>query len=180
MENLKWALFKSQVKSLVVPSARRREAEFAEAARADVQQGLVVAHDLVSRQRAALDDAWDTLSFRFTEAMIFSIELQFLWGVFHEVVANGPNFPTNGYDRILLHIISFLTRERRMTLEEARDHALGVQSLFNEADSLFDAVEQRGRLAYRHGGDRHFIDIVLALHQSGAKPNAYLHTHPST
>ena len=57
--------------------------------------------------------------------------------------------------------------------EQARDHALSVQSLFNKADKLFDAIEQRGRLAYKHGSDRHFIDIMLAVHQAGAKESAY-------
>ena len=173
MRNLRWALFKSELKSLLVPSARRREAQYADAARLDNERGLVIARDLVARQRASLDAAWETLGFRFNEPVIFSIELQFLWGVFHEAVASGPAFPTNGYDRILLHIISYLMRERAMTLEQARGHALGVKSLFNEADSLFDAIEQRGRLAYQNGGDRHFVDIVLALHRSGAKENAY-------
>jgi hypothetical protein len=180
MRGLRWALLKSELKSLIVPSARRREAQYADAARLDNERGLVIARDLVTRQRMALNAAWDTLGFRFKEDMIFSIELQFLWGVFYEVVANGPTFPTNGYDRILLHIISYLTREHDKTLEQARDHALGVQALFNEADSLFDAIEQRGRLAYKNGGDRHFIDIVLALHQSGAtKEDAYLRIPPA-
>lgn len=40
--------------------------------------------------------------------LMLSIELQFLWGFFHEFVHEYPNFPTSGYDRAKLHLIERL------------------------------------------------------------------------
>jgi hypothetical protein len=138
-----------------------------------VQQGLVVARDLVGRNHAALDAAWDTLGFRFRNDLLLSLELQFLWGVFCELVRKGPSFPTNGYDRVVLHLIYYLQREHGFPFEYAKRMVLSVQGLYNSADEVFDAVAGRGRTAYRDGGDHHFADIVLAFHKHGAGPDAY-------
>jgi hypothetical protein len=175
----RWFLLKTQFKDLVIPSARLRKATFSDAARASQAEALEVARKIVNQERASLGAAWDNLGFCFKEEVIFSLEIQFLWGVFYELVANGPSFPTNGYDRLLGHLIYFLVSERNKTFEEARDLALSIQSLYNEADPLFDAVQEMGRVAYSRatdgrGSDQYFIYIVSELHNSGFKPDGYL------
>lgn len=166
MRGLRWAILKSKLRATFTGDASGH-LEFGTAAGRSRLHAIVSARDLLGRQRAALDGAWDTLGFRLTDEIMRWIKVQFLWGVFYEVVADGPDFPTNGYDRLLLHVIDFLMKERGLTLEDARDTALRLQRMFNEADCLFDAIEQRGRLAYRHGSDQHFIEIALALHETG-------------
>jgi hypothetical protein len=173
MQGLNWVLLKSKVKHLVLPSYRRRKEKYGPAAEASVQRGLIVARDLVGRNRAAVDLAWDTLGFRFQEDMLLSLELQFLWGIFCELVSDGPSFPTNGYDRVLSLLMFYLHEERGFPLDYARVMALGTQKLFNSADELFDGIAKHGRAAYRNGGDQHFVNIVLALHQNGVRDDAY-------
>ena len=104
-------LFKTQ--RLHFPSLRRREAQYGDLAEATIHQGLTVGRHLVAQQRAALDAARNTLGFAVEDVTISSIEVQFLWGVYYELVADGPEFPTNGYDRILLHIINYLRARSR-------------------------------------------------------------------
>ncbi|MCC8951113.1 hypothetical protein H8A97_40195 [Bradyrhizobium sp. Arg62] len=128
---------------------------------------------MVARQYDALNSTWETLGFRFIDETLRWIELQFLWGIFHEAIANGPTFPTNGYDRIVLCLIDFLINERGLDMPDAKATALQINKMFNEADCLFDSIEARGRSAYRTGSHRHFVDIVLALHDSGASREAY-------
>ena len=163
---LRWAFFKSKIKALVVPSAARQEAQYADLAQASLQHALAVGRGLVTKQRAALEAARDTLGLTVHDVPIVSIEVQFLWGVYYELVADGPTLPTNGYDRIVLHIISYLMDEKRASLEQAREIALGVQGLFNEEDRLFDIIQQGGRRAYREGDDQVFIDVVRALNRA--------------
>jgi hypothetical protein len=169
-----WATLKSEIRYFITPAARQRDA-IAEAERAAIRGGLVVAGDIAERQRIALERAWDTLGFRFTEEVVLSLEIQFLWGVFREVIRNAPALPTNGHERIRLHLMAFLMKARGKTMESAGLHARGAQALLDEADILFGAIEQKGRLAYRDGGDQHLVDIVLAVHKSGtAGPEAYV------
>ncbi|MDP3262451.1 MAG: hypothetical protein U1E06_07880 [Tabrizicola sp.] len=92
-------------------------------------------------------------------SILLSFELQFLWGVFHEFVQTKP-LPTNGYDRILLHTIDWLVNERGYGFEEARHRVLATQSLFNEADPLFDLIAQSGK-AFYHQRDTSQFSLAL-------------------
>ncbi|MGY4629111.1 hypothetical protein [Bradyrhizobium sp. USDA 4486] len=169
MRGFHWTKFRSEFRSIVSPLARRRKRQFADAAASASRYALVTARDLVGRQRAALDGAWDAMGFRLDEEVVLSMELQFLWGVFHEVIANGPDLPTNGYDRILLCIMLFLHEERGMSLDRARLFAMSAQTMFNQEDEVFEAIAHRGRLAFRHGSDQHYVEIVMALRKTGLR-----------
>jgi hypothetical protein len=60
-----------------------------------------------------------------------------------------------------------------MSFKEAKGEVLVIEEMFNEAGPLFAAIEKRGRRAYRATSDQHFVEIVWALHGSGAKEAAY-------
>lgn len=174
----RWLLLKSQLKALVLPSARLREAAFSNAAREEQDKALSLARNIVNQQRAALESVWDSLGYRFKEEMIFSLELQFLWGIFYKVVANGPAFPTNGFDRLVMHIIYFLVAERRKTFDEARDLALSIQDLYNADDPVFEAIQGMGQVAYERaidgrGGDQYYATIVRSTLESGVSASAF-------
>lgn len=89
-----------------------------------------------------------------------SVELQFLWGVHHEFVQTKP-LPTNGYDRILVHLIDWLVNGRGQTFENARQRALATQRLFNEADPVFDMIANSGK-TYFHGHEITEFSVILA------------------
>ena len=91
--------------------------------------------------------------------LLLSFEFQFLWGGLHEFVQTKP-LPTNGYDRILLHLVDWLVNERGYGFEEARQHALDTQALFNRADPLFDLIAESGK-AFFHTRDTTYFSLVL-------------------
>ncbi|HEU0147963.1 MAG TPA: hypothetical protein VFR21_13955 [Bradyrhizobium sp.] len=170
MQGYQWAFLKSRIKGALSPAGREREREYGDAAAEEVARGRTIGSEVVGRQRAALDAAWGAMGFRFNERMVYGIEVQFLWGLYSEMVADGPPLPTNGYDRVMLHMIGYLVAERRIPLSQARGEVSAVQDFYNEDNQLFGAIEKRGRQAYRDGSDQHFVDIVWALHKSGTKP----------
>jgi hypothetical protein len=169
MAGLQWALFKSRLWMAFLPEKREQQG----VAKEITERAIVVARDLVHRQRAALEAASDDLGFRLNGEMLLSIELNFLWGVFSNLVADGPALPTNGFDRVVLHIAHYLVREHGVELGEAIANAKRVEGLYNEAELVFEAISSRGRDAYRDGTDHHFVQIALALHRSGLAPAAY-------
>lgn len=81
------------------------------------------------------------------EEMLEWFELQFMWGFFHEYVQT-QEFPTNGYDRIIWHLIYHLSKVRGRTLEQARDEATEMNAKFNADDGMFMAVADLGKQAY--------------------------------
>ncbi|WP_095091007.1 hypothetical protein [Mesorhizobium sophorae] len=90
-------------------------------------------------------------------------ELQFLWGFFHEYVQT-EKFATNGFSRILVHIIHRLIHKHGLSLAHARDAALELEDLYNKADSNFEAISELGKKAFHDPLlDDAMVSIVMAL-----------------
>ena len=68
------------------------------AAEEETARARDLAQQIMERETAALD-VEGIRSFVDNQAML-SIELQFLWGVFRELVQEYPDLPTNGFDPI--------------------------------------------------------------------------------
>lgn len=159
---MNWHAARARLRAALTNAAPLNSPDYAQAAAEHMQLGLVVSRDLVTRQRAAFDSARAELG-RLPRDVMESVESQFLFGVFTELVAEGPKLPTNGFARVVLHLAHYLTAERGLSLAEARDQALAVRDLYDHAEPLFEAIAERGRQAYRSGGDRHFVEIAKAL-----------------
>lgn len=124
-----------------------------------------LAADFIARQREHLERA--ELPFRLTHDMRRAIEMFMLWGVFHDLVADGPAFPANGYDRIAIHLAHHLTNDEGMSFAQALEHAKAIDTAYNEGDELFDDIEKRGRQAFAAGDDAALTVIIQALSTSG-------------
>ena len=61
------------------------------------------AQQIMERERAVFNA--EGLGELFDDTTMLSIELQFLWGAFHELVQEYPILTTNGFDRIKAHLI---------------------------------------------------------------------------
>lgn len=159
-----WSLL---LKSWFRPVDKRLEA----IAREAMQRAAYLGERIMRSEMTMLEA--DGLAHLFSEEMMRSIEFQFLWGVFHEFVQEYPDLPTNGFDRIKLHLISRLMDAHGQSFEAARHYANSVERLYNEADELFDAMADAGKNAYRDGRPGRLSAIVRALHETGMRAEAY-------
>ncbi|MDV2966016.1 hypothetical protein RZ532_08525 [Nitratireductor aquimarinus] len=99
------------------------------------------------------------------ELFILSIEIQFLWGLFHEYVASNP-MPLNGFDRITLHLTNWLIEKHGYSFPQARDEAVATQNLYNLDDGLFTSISDCGKQAFRDGTTDKLTLIVCAMRDS--------------
>ena len=88
-----------------------------------------------------------TQSKEITSPLMFSIELQLLWGFFQQHV-NTYETPVAAEDRISLHIIHWLINHYDLSIDKAKSHANGVAKLSSDNDSIFFGVKELGRMAY--------------------------------
>jgi hypothetical protein len=161
-----WQAVKYLVRKAISPRLRVAAETHETAALAHVRFAANTARDLLARQEAGLlaIDRGDSDAVR---GLIKDIEPAFLWGVFSEIVATGPSFPTNGHDRVKLHLLHFLTSQRGLTRDQALERVEEVEHSYSQAEPIFDAIQTRGRLAVRNGGGSHFADVVTALRKAG-------------
>ena len=119
MINPQWILTKSKIRNLFSPSIRRDRSEPGVNANEHLDAALTIAAAIVARQGFHLLLAWPRLGFRLTEKAVLSIEVQFLWGVFHEVVIDGPKLPTDAHDRIAQMICGYLSKVKKCDVNRA-------------------------------------------------------------
>lgn len=128
-----------------------------------MRTGQELADQMVARQKRALSEA--NLGFAFSDELILSIELQFLWGFFHEHVIRF-DLPTNGFDRIKLHLLGYMIQTHQFSLARARNETNAIEQLFNADDVIFNAISKLGGKAYPDLGDMAFVAVVQALRDS--------------
>jgi hypothetical protein len=127
----------------------------------DFDSGVLLARGLIARQRAALDAAAPQPTY--SEKLLADIELQFAWGIFTEIVGRGRPGKATAHDSVVLHMMHFLVAEQGLTPVEAREKAMALERLYDEAEPLFQTIAARGRLAYLGDSRQHFIELVRAL-----------------
>jgi hypothetical protein len=98
--------------------------------------------------------------------LFMSMEMQFLWGYFFMHVQEFK-LPTNGFDRIKLHLIDWLIHGRGYSFESARDNVNDIDGLYNAADPLFESISTLGKEAFTQHGDHYFFMILEGLRTSG-------------
>jgi len=155
------------LKSKLNPANKKYEA-IAEEAR---NRGNDLAEKIMSGERMALED--QGLATLFEDKTMLSIELQFLWGVFHELVQEYPSLPVDGFDRIKLHIIERLMNTYGYTFEAARDEAITLAGLYNKADELFDAISDLGKIKFHSPQSCYLPIVVKSLDEAGMGADAY-------
>ena len=102
------------------------------------------------------------------DKLLISFELQFLWGFFHEVVAE-VTLPTNGYDRIKLHLIDWLVSARGYEISAAVREANVIEGLFNEDEPIFGSISGLGRRSHTVPQEDALLIVVRALMKTNAR-----------
>lgn len=129
------------------------------AAEEETARARDLAQEIMEREKALLDaEGMDV-----NDKVMLSIELQFLWGVFRELVQEYPDLPTHGLDRVKLHLIMRLVDAHGYSFEAARNEAISVGNLYNEADTLFDALASLGQKAFHDGRPGHLLKVAKVL-----------------
>src|SRR3546814_21035594 len=93
-----------------------------------------------------------------------SITLPFLWGIFHELALEYPEFRTHALGRTKVHLIRHLMTVHGYSLDGARNEANGVEDRCPKANVLFDVIADCGRKAFRgrnEGGQSHVVQHLL-------------------
>jgi len=163
-----WLLFKAWLRSLT-PRSRALKERYGAAADRLHTEALHVAADALAREMDGLEELWPQLGYRLNDQVLLQIELPFLWGIFHEAVANSPSLPTNGYDRVTILVIAYLMKHRGMSLDKARAQALEADTRYQQAEPLFEVLQERGRRVYRDRSVGHLADAVVALEKAGLR-----------
>lgn len=132
------------------------------AAEEETARARDLAQQIMERERAALDA--EGVGDLCDDKIMLSIELQFLWGVFRELVQEYPDLPTNGFDRVKLHLIMRLMDAHGYSFETARDEAISVEELYNEADELFDQLASLGQKTFHDSCPGRLLAVVKTLH----------------
>lgn len=149
-----WALyFRSKL--------RRGNPAHKAAAEEETARARDLAQQIMERERAALDA--EGVGNLFDDEIMLDIELQFLWGVFRELVQEYPGLPTNGFDRVKLHLIMRLMDAHGYSFEAARDEAISVEGLYNKADELFDALAGLGQKTFHDGQSGRLLTVAKVL-----------------
>lgn len=81
----------------------------------------------------------------------------FLRGIILDFLESRPSLPTDIFSRASLHTITFFVKSQDMTWQDARQRVGRTEELRSQASDLYDTILERGRIAYREGGDRHLI-----------------------
>ena len=143
---------------------RPRDQQYAALAEETIQRGAALGDYIMENERAAL--IAEGLDGLFDATAMLGIELQFLWGVFHEFVQEYRQLPTNGFDRIKLHLIEHLIRVHGYTLEHARDEVKCLEGMYNEGDNLFEAISKLGIATYHDNKPGRLCVVVKTLQDS--------------
>jgi hypothetical protein len=99
-----------------------------------------------------------------------SVNDMFMRGVLLEFLSDRPPLPTEPVDRASLYAIGFFVKSHNMTLDNARERVHRTLDLHNRASELYDWILERGRVAYREGGDRHLIACQAAAVGTALSP----------
>ena len=135
---------------------RRSNPAHTVAAEEESVRARYLAQQIMEREKAVLYAEGIGLN----DKLMLSIELQFLWGVFRELVQEYPDLPTNGLDRVKLHLIMRLVDVHGYSFEAARDEAIGVGEQYNKADGIFDALASFGQKAFHDGHPGHLLKVA--------------------
>lgn len=112
----RWFLFKAWLRSWT-PRARTLERQYGFAASQLRDSALAVVRKQIAGEKEKLEELWPHLGYRMNDRFLFELQLPFLWGLFHEAVADAPKLPTNGYDKITILMMTYLMKDCDMTLE---------------------------------------------------------------
>lgn len=93
------------------------------------------------------------------DSIFIWFELQFLWGFFHEYVQT-QDFPTNGYSRIMTHLMHRLMKKHGRTLQQAREEALEMDTAFSRDNGTFNRISSLGKQAFH---DESLDDAMSAV-----------------
>jgi hypothetical protein len=133
----------------------------------------------MARERAALED--DGTEHLLNDETMHSITLPFLWGIFHELALEYPEFHANALDRTKVHLIQHLMTVHGYSLDRARNEANGVEDRCNKADVLFDVIEDCGKEAFhgrKAGGLSHVVQsLVQSFDESEMSADKYRMQH---
>lgn len=137
-----------------------------------MSEGARRAQELIEAERIELfresikDADFTRYVVKLGQDFVLQIELQFLWGFFHEYVKT-RRFPTNGFDRISLHLIHHLIHFQNLTLDDSRQRVSEIDRAYNSADRLFEAISELGKRRFHGDESVSILMCVQALRKSG-------------
>src|SRR3546814_657104 len=157
------------------PSNKRYE----DPARECTQSASDLAAGIMARDWAALEE--DGIAQMLNDETMHSITLPFLWGIFHELALELPEFRTNALGRTKVHLIRHLMTVHGYSLDGARNEANGVEDRCTKANVFFDVIADCGRKAFRGrnaGGLSHVVqNLIQSLDEAGMSADKYRMQH---
>lgn len=79
---------------------------------------------------------------------MLAVELPFVWGWHHAYTKAAGEWPTTPSMRATIQMIDYLMKHYLFDFQRARVEASALDSMWNEADPLFEAISARGGESY--------------------------------
>jgi len=79
---------------------------------------------------------------------MLAVELPFMWGWHYAYAKAAAEFPTTADMRASAQMILYLTEHHSFNFKRARAEASALDSMWNQADPLFEAISQTGEESY--------------------------------
>jgi cytochrome c556 len=79
---------------------------------------------------------------------MLAVELPFMWGWHHAYAKAAGEWPTTPDMRASIQMTDYLMKHHSFDFQRARAEASALDSMWNEADPLFEAISQRGEESY--------------------------------
>jgi hypothetical protein len=135
---------------------------------------LEAAHALMEEEREILEDAWPRLGFQLKEDMIQAFETHMLWGLFNEAEKLRSHLvKTSLDDRTMLHVMFFLMLYRGFNHPDAVREVQAMKAEVDAGDRFITVMVDFGRDAAAAGDRGQLLNLVIAFHDSGLKPDSY-------
>jgi hypothetical protein len=79
---------------------------------------------------------------------MLAVELPFMWGWHHAYAKAAGEWPTSPSMRASIQLTDYLMKHHSFDFQRARAEAAALDAMWNQADTLFEAISQRGEESY--------------------------------
>lgn len=94
---------------------------------------------------------------------MLAIELPFMWGWYLAFAKDQGEWPTTPDQRATLHVIQYCMDHHGMQFDQARAEGASLDQMWNEADPLFEAFQEKGQEAYRFPDELSLAQVIAHL-----------------
>ena len=94
---------------------------------------------------------------------MLAVELPFIWGWHYAYAKAAGEWPTTPSQRASIQMIDFLMKHHSFDYQRARAEVSVLDSMWNEADPLFEAISRRGEESHAKPDEPILAQVISKL-----------------